>query len=111
NSELVEKVKKGETVPNYIRGGLKAGIVKTSPYGKMVTEEAKKAADEAKAKLLEGDFIIFKGPVKGTAVVENKETKEWKEEPFSLPAGKGFKQDDPELEKMNYLVEGVIAAR
>ena len=32
--DFVNKLKKGEKVPNYVRGGLKEGIVKPSPYGK-----------------------------------------------------------------------------
>ena len=32
-------------------------------------------------------------------------------EKITIPAGKEYKQDDPELEKMNYFVEGVIAAK
>ena len=46
--ELVEKIKKGEKVGNYIRGGLKAGLVKMSPYGPSVTEQARKDADAAR---------------------------------------------------------------
>ncbi len=98
--ELVEKVKKGEKVPNYIRGGLKDGIVKMGAYGPSVTPEAKKDADAAKEKLMKGDFIIFKGPLKG---------KDDKGMPWEMPAGKEYKQDDPALEGMNYFVEGVVA--
>lgn len=100
--DLVEKLKKGEKPPNYIRGGLKAGIVKPSPYGSKVTEAAKKDADAAKAQLLDGSFVIFKGPISGTTD---------KGEPMTIPAGTEYKQDDPKLEKMDYLVEGVFAAK
>jgi basic membrane protein A len=41
----------GETIPNFYRGGLKEEIVKVSPYGDMVSAEAKKKADEVKAAL------------------------------------------------------------
>jgi basic membrane protein A len=48
--------------------------------------------------MVAGSFDIFKGPLKdnkgGTIV----------------PAGKVFKQTDLELEKMNYLVEGVLGS-
>mgnify|MGYP001183745345 CR=1 FL=1 len=96
--DYVTKIKKGEKIDNYIRGGLKDGIVKTSPYGKAVTEQAKKDADAAKAKFLAGDFVIYKGPLKS-----NKGTE-------VIPAGTEFKQNDPTLEKMDYLVEGVEGA-
>jgi simple sugar transport system substrate-binding protein len=100
--KLVEKVKKGEKVDNYIRGGLKDGLVKTSPYGKMVTDAAKKDADAAKEKLKKGDFVIFKGPLTGT---------DDKGEKVTIPAGTEFKQDDPKLEEMNYMLEGVFVAK
>jgi len=70
--------------------------VKMSAYGPMVPDAAKKQADEIKAKMVAGSFDIFKDGIKDNkgAVV--------------VPAGKVLKQTDLELEKMNYLVEGVI---
>ena len=47
-----------------MRGGLKEGFVKISPYGPAVSAEAKKKADEAKAKIMAGTLVIFKGPLK-----------------------------------------------
>ena len=55
-----------------------------SPYGPAVSDEAKKAADAAKAKFMEGAFVIFKGPLKDN---EGKEV---------IPAGKEFDQNDPD---------------
>ena len=73
-------------------------IVKVSPYGDMVSEAARKHADDVKAKLVAGEYTIFKGPIAnnkgGTAIA----------------AGTDRGQKDPELEKMDYLVEGVIGA-
>ena len=66
-----------------------------SAYGPTVTEPAKKAADAVKASMIAGKFDIFKGPLKDN---KGKEI---------IAAGKSFKQTDLELEKMNYLVEGV----
>jgi simple sugar transport system substrate-binding protein len=94
-TDYVSKVKKGETFPNYIRGGLKDGIVKPSPYGKAVTEKAKADAEAAKAKLMTGDFVIFKGPLKSNKGAE------------VIAGGVEVKQTDPVLEQMDYLVEGV----
>jgi basic membrane protein A len=88
----------GETIPNFYRGGLKEGLVKVSPYGPMVAEAARKHADEVKAKLTAGGYVIFKGPLldnKGKSVIA---------------AGVERGQTDAELEKMDYLVEGVIGA-
>jgi simple sugar transport system substrate-binding protein len=69
-----------------------------SPYGASVSAAAKTAGDAARASLTKGDFVIFKGPLKDNTGKE------------VIPAGKAFKQTDLELEKMNYLVEGVIGS-
>ena len=81
-----------------LRGGLKLGFVKMSAYGPMVPDAAKKQADDIKAKMIAGTFDIFKDGIKDNkgAVV--------------VPAGKVLKQTDLELEKMNYLVEGVLGS-
>src|SRR5262249_16948113 len=86
----------GKPMVNFLRGGLKEGFVKTSPYGGAVSEAARKNADQIKAQMVRGDYVIFKGPLKdnaGKAV---------------LAAGAVQKQTDTVLEQMNYLVEGVI---
>jgi simple sugar transport system substrate-binding protein len=93
---FVEAARAGKPHPNFIRGGLKEGYVKMSPYGPAVNDAAKKQADGIKAQMVAGSFDIFKGPLK-----DNKGN-------ALLPAGKALKQTDLELEKMNYLVEGVI---
>jgi simple sugar transport system substrate-binding protein len=92
----VKDVMAGAPFKNFMRGGLKDGYVKMSPYGKSAPEAGKKKADGVKAQMMKGDFVIFKGPLKdntGKVVI---------------PAGTAFKQTDPVLEQMNYLVEGVI---
>jgi basic membrane protein A len=92
---FVDAVRSGKPHPNFVRGGLKEGFVKMSAYGPRVTDAAKKQADSVKALMMAGRFDIFKGPLK-----DNKGA-------VLMPAGKAFKQTDLELEKMNYLVEGV----
>ena len=95
---IIEAAQAGKPHPNFLRGGLKEGYVKMSAYGPMVPEAAKKAADGIKAKMVAGSFDIFAGGLKDNkgAVV--------------IPAGKVLKQTDLELEKMNYLVEGVVGS-
>jgi simple sugar transport system substrate-binding protein len=86
----------GKPMVNFLRGGLKEGFVKTSPYGKAVSDPARKTADGIKAQMVKGEYVIFKGPLKdntGKTVI---------------PAGTAQKQTDPALEQMGYLVEGVI---
>lgn len=95
---FVDAAKAGKPHPNFVRGGLKEGFVKMSAYGPAVTDAAKKQADAIKAQMIAGSFDIFKGPIKDNkgAVV--------------IPAGTTRKQRDLELEKMDYLVEGVIGS-
>jgi basic membrane protein A and related proteins len=95
---IIEAAKAGKPHPNFLRGGLKEGFVKMSAYGSMVPEAAKKNADEVKAKMIAGTYDIFKGPLK-----DNKGN-------VVIPAGKVMKQTDIELEKMNYLIEGVVGS-
>ena len=96
--KFVKMIASGEGIPNFYRGGLKEEIVKVSPYGEAVSAEARKHADDVKAKLTAGTYTIFKGPImdnKGKTVIT---------------AGTDRGQKDPELEKMDYLVEGVLGA-
>jgi len=96
---IVDAARTGKPHPNFVRGGLKEGFVKPSPYGAMVTEGARKNADDVKAAMLAGKFDIFKG---GAAGLKDNTGK------LVIPAGKALKQTDVELESMNYLVEGVV---
>jgi simple sugar transport system substrate-binding protein len=92
----VKDAQAGAPMVNFLRGGLKEGFVKTSAYGKAVSEAGRKNADAVKARMMKGDFVIFKGPLKdntGKTVID---------------AGVAQQQTDVVLEQMNYLVEGVI---
>jgi basic membrane protein A and related proteins len=95
-TQIIDAARSGKPHPNFVRGGLKDGFVKSSPYGSAVPEAARKQADDVRAAMMKGTFDIFKGELKdntGKVVI---------------PSGKLFKQTDVELEGMNYLVEGVI---
>lgn len=84
--------------PHLLRGGLKEGIVKISAYGPAVRAEVRGQADAALAEFMAGTKVIFKGELKdntGRVVI---------------PAGSERVQTDVELEKMDYLVEGVIGS-
>ena len=89
---------KGEEIPNFYRGAFKEGVIKQSAYGPKVSAEARKHADDVKAKLTKGGYIIFKGPLKdntGKVVVA---------------AGSELTQGnetDAQLESMHFLVDGV----
>lgn len=100
-SKYAEMIRAGKTlmnggIPHIVRGGLKDGFLKLSDYGPAVTAEAKKDAEAAKEKFLSDNMIVYKGEIKdntGKVVI---------------PPGKDFKQQDGELEKMNWLVAGVV---
>ncbi len=95
-NSIIDAARTGKPHPNFVRGGLKAGFIKPSPYGSMVPEAARKNADAIKAKMVADQFDIFAGELKdntGKVVI---------------PRGQAFKQTAIELESMNYLIEGVI---
>ncbi|HEY9620143.1 MAG TPA: BMP family ABC transporter substrate-binding protein [Crinalium sp.] len=102
-SKLAEEIKAGKTIasgaiPHLLRGGLKDGFCKMSDYGPAVSAEAKAAAEAAKAKFMDGSMVIYKGEIKDN---QGKPV---------ITAGQELKQQDPKLEEMNYLVEGVIGS-
>ena len=86
----------GEKIPHRVRGGLKDGIVKVSPYGPAVNEQTRKMADSAQSQLSAGSMSIFKGPLK-----DNQGN-------IVIAAGKEHRQSDIWLESMDWLVEGVM---
>jgi simple sugar transport system substrate-binding protein len=88
----------GKPLPNFVRGGLKEGFVKMSPYGPGLDAAGRKNVDMVKAEMLKGDFSVFKGPMK-----DNKGN-------IVIPAGKSYPETAVELESLNYLVEGVNGA-
>jgi basic membrane protein A len=95
-TDYVTMVKEGKKPPGLLCGGFKEGFIKLSPYGTAVSAATKAKADAAKDKLTKGELIIYKGPLldnTGKTII---------------PAGKSLPQTDIELEKMNYLVKGVV---
>lgn len=102
-TRIAEDIKAGKKladggIPHILRGGLKDGYCKLSDYGPAVSEAAKKAAEEIKAKFMDNTMVIYKGGLK-----DNKGT-------VVIPAGEDLKQQDIKLESMNYLVEGVVGS-
>ena len=95
---MVETVKGGGSIDNFVRGGLSEGFIKMSPLGPAVSAEARNQFDATKAEILKGGFAVIKGPMKdntGKVIAE---------------AGQQFTETDVALESMDYLVEGVIGA-
>jgi simple sugar transport system substrate-binding protein len=99
-TRLGEQFTAGDTlmagdIPHLLRGGLADNFCKLSDYGPAVTDEAKAAADAARDQLSKGELVIYPGGLKDNRGNE------------VIPAGDGYKQDNIELEKMDYLIEGV----
>lgn len=97
-TNFVETVKAGGKPGNFVRGGMKDGFVKMSPWGAALSAEAKAKLDEVKALILKGDYLIFKGPLMDNAGAT------------VIPAGTNLLQTDPVLESMGYLVKGVVGS-
>jgi simple sugar transport system substrate-binding protein len=94
-TDHVNDAMSGAPMKNFLRGGLKEGFVKMSPYGPGATSAARTKADTIKAAMIKGEYPIFKGPLldnTGKTVIA---------------AGTTYQQTDPVLEQMNYLVAGV----
>ena len=97
-TDYVEWIRAGTPYPHLLRGGLKEGFVRLSPYGPAVSDPARARADQARAALADGSLVIFQGPIKdnkGAVVIAD---------------GVARPQTDIELEKMSYLVDGVIGS-
>jgi simple sugar transport system substrate-binding protein len=100
-TNYVEMIRDGKTlmnggIPHLVRGGLQDGFLKLSPYGNPVSADARQSADAAKAEFMDGDMIVYRGELRdntGRVVI---------------PAGKDVQQQDQELERMNWLVSGVV---
>jgi basic membrane protein A len=99
-TQLGEQFMEGKTlmagdIPHLLRGGLADKFCKLSAYGPAVTDEAKADADAAKEKLMTGELVIYSGELK-----DNKGN-------VLLPSGEKYEQQSIELEKMDWLIEGV----
>ncbi|MFK8183006.1 MAG: BMP family ABC transporter substrate-binding protein [Phormidesmis sp.] len=82
-------------IEHIFRGGLAGKFCKLSPYGPAVSEAAKADAEAAKALFLKNELVIYGGELKDNTGKE------------ILAAGDKYEQQNIELEKMDWLVEGV----
>lgn len=96
--DFVRRHMAGETIPNFVRGGLADGFVRMSPLGPAVGEAARAQFEAVKAEMMKGGFSVIRGPLKdnrGQVVAA---------------AGQSFAEDDIALETVDYLVEGVVGS-
>ena len=97
-TEMVNTMLAGETIPNFVRGGLAQGFIKMSPLGPAVSAEARAQFEATQAEIMKGGFAAIKGPLndnKGNVIATE---------------GQSFAEDDVALESMDYLVEGVVGS-
>jgi simple sugar transport system substrate-binding protein len=76
-------------------GTLKDEFCRLSPFGPAVTPEKRDAIARAKERLLDGSQAIYRGPLRdntGKVVI---------------PAGQTVRIEDPVLDGMNWLLEGI----
>jgi basic membrane protein A and related proteins len=100
-TEIATQIQSGKTlmnadIPHLLRGGFKENFIKLSNYGPAVTDIAKKSAEEAKDKIVNGSLVIYSGEIKDNTGK------------IVIPKGKKLGQKAIELESMNWLVEGVV---
>ena len=94
---LAQMLGKGETLPNFVRGGYDKDYVQNTAYGAGATPEAIAAADAAKEEV-KALKPVFVGPLKDNAGN------------IVIAAGAEHPPYDVWLEQTNYLVEGVIGS-
>ena len=87
------QIARGEKLPNTFFGGYDKDMVQSTPFGAGSTDKARNAATAAIAEVKAGK-PIFAGPVKSNT--------------GKLVIDKTYGNYDPYLDRMDYLVEGVI---
>lgn len=97
-TDYVTWMLEGKTWPHVLRGGIREGLVRNSPYGAAVTDAAKTQADEMTQKFKEGSFRVFVGPM----LTNDGKT--------PIPDGTSYASDDVWLDSMDWLVEGVLGS-
>ncbi len=98
--KYAELLKAGKTlmdggVPHQFIGGIAEDYIGLATFGPAVTEPIKKNVEAAKAKLVDGSAVVYKGAIKDNAGA------------VQIPAGTTYKVTAPELTKMDWLAEGV----
>ncbi|TCK23737.1 nucleoside-binding protein [Ancylobacter aquaticus] len=94
---FVQAVRRGEALPKFTVGGYDKGMVRSSPFGAGATPVARTAAREAIAAMTRGQ-PIFVGPIRDNKGKER------------VPAGTTYGPYANELQRTDYLIEGVIGS-
>jgi simple sugar transport system substrate-binding protein len=83
------------SIPRRMTGTLKDEFCRLSPFGPAVSADKRETVARAKQRLLDGSQAVYRGPLRdntGNTVV---------------PAGVTIRIEDPALDRMNWLVEGI----
>jgi simple sugar transport system substrate-binding protein len=84
------------SIPRRVTGTLKDAFCRLSPFGPAVNDTVRKAVSRARDKILDGSLSIYKGPIRDNTGK------------IAIAAGTNIRIDDPQLDKIDWLVEGVI---
>ena len=96
--QYAQWLRDGARPPSLYRGGLKESFVKVSDYGPAVSDAARRHADGEIVSFQAGGKVIFGGGLKDN------------EGNTVIPANEVRPQTDVRLEKMDWLVEGVVGS-
>lgn len=94
---FAKAVQRGEKLPKFATGGYDRDLVRSSPFGAGATPEAIKAALEAIEAMKRGE-PIFVGPIKDNTGKQ------------VVPAGTSYGPYADALQRVDYLIEGVIGS-
>jgi basic membrane protein A len=83
------------TIPRRVTGKMRDEFSRLSPFGPSVTEAMRARIMVAKARILDGTLEIYRGPMQDN------------NGKVAIPVGKTLKIEDVELDRMNWLVDGV----
>lgn len=92
-TEVVKQVQEGTWQTGSYWGSMAEDVVGLGPYGDMVPEEVKAKVEEAKEKILGGEWDVFYGPIK--------------DQEGNVKIAEGAKMSDEEMLNMDWFVEGV----
>ena len=84
------------SIPRRLKGTLKDAFCQLSAFGPQVGEKTRQAVAAAKAKIIDGSLPIYQGPIRDNTGR------------LRIEAGRSVKVTDPELDSMDWLVEGVM---
>lgn len=92
-TEQVQNVIDGTWQADSYWGSMKDGIIDLAPLTENAPEEAKEAVEKAKQDILDGNLVIFKGPIK--------------DQKGEIKVPEGSELSDDELLSFDWFVEGV----